>query len=41
MDDTGSTRIGSYVFNHPFFIPGVATITSAVTFGFIFGGMIL
>ncbi|MDW6094222.1 anaerobic C4-dicarboxylate transporter [Vibrio rhizosphaerae] len=41
MDDTGSTRIGSYVFNHPFFIPGVVTITSAVTFGFIFGGMIL
>ncbi|SJN60047.1 Anaerobic C4-dicarboxylate transporter DcuA [Vibrio ruber DSM 16370] len=41
MDDTGSTRIGSYVFNHPFFIPGVVTIASAVTFGFIFGGMIL
>ncbi|MCZ8486933.1 hypothetical protein O9993_22560 [Vibrio lentus] len=30
MDDTGSTRIGKYVFNHPFFIPGVATISTAV-----------
>ncbi|NIY91711.1 anaerobic C4-dicarboxylate transporter [Vibrio diazotrophicus] len=41
MDDTGSTRIGKYVFNHPFFIPGVATITSAVTFGFLFGGLFI
>ncbi len=22
MDDTGTTRIGKFVFNHPFFIPG-------------------
>jgi anaerobic C4-dicarboxylate transporter len=21
MDDTGTTRIGKFVFNHPFFIP--------------------
>ncbi len=41
MDDTGSTRIGKYVFNHPFFIPGVVTITAAVFFGFIFGGIVL
>ncbi|MCZ4372115.1 anaerobic C4-dicarboxylate transporter [Vibrio diazotrophicus] len=41
MDDTGSTRIGKYVFNHPFFIPGVATIASAVTFGFLFGGLFI
>lgn len=41
MDDTGSTRIGKYVFNHPFFIPGVVTIAFAVLFGFIFGGIIL
>nr|WP_194090973.1 anaerobic C4-dicarboxylate transporter family protein [Vibrio hibernica] len=41
MDDTGSTRIGSYVFNHPFFIPGLVTIGSAVALGFLLGGMIL
>ncbi|MDE1223810.1 C4-dicarboxylate ABC transporter, partial [Vibrio aestuarianus] len=41
MDDTGSTRIGKYVFNHPFFIPGVATITSAVALGFAFGSLFI
>lgn len=41
MDDTGSTRIGKYVFNHPFFIPGVVTIASAVALGFLVGGFIL
>lgn len=41
MDDTGSTRIGKYVFNHPFFIPGVVTISSAVALGFTFGGMVI
>ncbi|WP_070969823.1 anaerobic C4-dicarboxylate transporter [Vibrio sonorensis] len=41
MDDTGSTRIGKYVFNHPFFIPGVVTITSAVALGFAFGGLVI
>ena len=41
MDDTGSTRIGKYVFNHPFFVPGVATIASAVALGFAFGGLLI
>lgn len=41
FDDTGSTRIGKYVFDHPFLIPGTVTIISAVCFGFIFGGIIL
>ncbi|WP_076589860.1 anaerobic C4-dicarboxylate transporter [Vibrio ostreicida] len=41
MDDTGSTRIGQYVFNHPFFIPGVVTIVSAVALGFTFGGLLI
>ncbi len=41
MDDTGSTRIGKFVFNHPFIIPGVVTIVMSVTFAFIIGGMIL
>ncbi|GFH63465.1 MAG: anaerobic C4-dicarboxylate transporter DcuA [Candidatus Desulfovibrio kirbyi] len=41
MDDTGSTRIGKYVFDHPFIIPGTITIFFAVLFGFIFGGIML
>lgn len=41
MDDTGSTRIGRYVFDHPFMIPGVLNITLAVAFGFAFGAVIL
>ena len=41
MDDTGSTRIGKYVFNHPFLIPGVVTISTSVALGFAFGGMVI
>ena len=41
MDDTGSTRVGKYVFNHPFMIPGLINIALAVTFGFLFGSLIL
>lgn len=41
MDDTGSTRIGKYVFNHAFLIPGVTAITLCVILGFIFGGIML
>jgi len=41
MDDTGSTRIGKYVFDHPFLIPGVLTIFFSVLFAFIWGGIVL
>ncbi|PWC17190.1 C4-dicarboxylate ABC transporter [Brenneria roseae subsp. roseae] len=41
MDDTGSTRIGKYVFNHSFLIPGVLTIALSVIFGFILGNILL
>jgi anaerobic C4-dicarboxylate transporter DcuA len=41
FDDTGSTRVGKYVFDHPFLIPGTATIIFAVVLGFVFGGIIL
>ncbi|QIZ52539.1 anaerobic C4-dicarboxylate transporter [Dickeya zeae] len=41
MDDTGSTRIGKYVFNHAFLIPGVVAISLSVAFGFIVGNMVL
>ena len=41
MDDTGSTRIGKYVFNHSFMIPGLINIALSVTFGFILAELIL
>ncbi|MCG7275442.1 anaerobic C4-dicarboxylate transporter [Corynebacterium singulare] len=41
MDDTGSTRIGKAVFNHPFIIPGVASIVLSILFCYIFGAVII
>ena len=41
FDDTGSTRIGKYVFDHPFLIPGVTTIASAVLLGFLIAPMVI
>ena len=35
MDDTGTTRIGKWVFNHAFFIPGVLAIVFSVALGFL------
>lgn len=41
MDDTGSTRIGKAVFNHPFIIPGTVCIAIAVALGFLFGSVLV
>ncbi|MDW8844450.1 anaerobic C4-dicarboxylate transporter [Erwinia sp. MMLR14_017] len=41
MDDTGSTRIGRFVFNHSFIVPGTIAIVLSVLFGFLFGSLIL
>lgn len=41
MDDTGTTRIGRFVFNHPFFIPGTMGVVFSVCFGFLFGSFFL
>ncbi|EMH4164001.1 anaerobic C4-dicarboxylate transporter [Pluralibacter gergoviae] len=41
MDDTGTTRIGRFVFNHPFFIPGTMAVIFSVCFGFVLGGLLL
>ena len=41
MDDTGSTRIGKYVFDHPFLVPGVICITVAVLLGYGIGAVVL
>lgn len=41
MDDTGTTKIGKYVFNHSFIVPGVLNIAIAVAFGFLFSSFII
>ncbi|WP_288855437.1 anaerobic C4-dicarboxylate transporter [uncultured Corynebacterium sp.] len=41
MDDTGSTRIGKAVFNHPFLIPGTVSIVVSVLLGYAFGAVLL
>lgn len=41
MDDTGSTRIGRFVFNHSFLIPGTLAIILSVAFGFLIGHLVL
>ena len=35
MDDTGSTRIGKYIFNHAFLVPGILAIAFSVALGFL------
>ncbi len=41
FDDTGSTRIGKYVFDHPFLIPGTMAIALSVVIGFIIAPIVL
>lgn len=41
MDDTGTTRIGKYIFNHPFFLPGFISIVISVALGFVVAPILL
>lgn len=41
FDRTGSTKIGKYVLNHSFLIPGVISIVVTVAVGFLLGSVIL
>lgn len=41
MDDTGSTRVGSNVFAHPFVLPGTAAIIVTVALGFVIGAVVV
>lgn len=41
MDDTGTTKIGKFVFNHPFILPGIINLILSVALGFLFGSIIL
>lgn len=40
MDQTGTTRIGRYVLNHSFMIPGLVTAVSAVALALLLGSVI-
>ena len=41
MDDTGSTRIGKYVFDHPFILPGIVCIAVSVVLGYLIGAVLI
>lgn len=40
FDSTGTTRIGKYVFNHSFMLPGLMSIVFSVVAGFVFSNII-
>lgn len=41
FDTTGTTRIGKYIFNHSFMMPGLLSMVFSLIFGFIFAGIML
>jgi anaerobic C4-dicarboxylate transporter DcuA len=41
FDRTGSTKIGKYVINHSFMLPGLVAIAVAVGLGFLLSGIFL
>ncbi len=41
FDQTGTTKIGKYVFNHSFMLPGLIAIVFSVAFGFLFASIFL
>ena len=41
FDDTGTTKIGKYVFNHPFIVPGTVTVFVSVIIGFLVGKVMI
>ena len=41
MDDTGTTRVGKFVFNHSFFVPGTIMVALSVILGFIVAPVLL
>ncbi|CAD7288072.1 anaerobic C4-dicarboxylate transporter [Campylobacter suis] len=41
MDDTGTTKVGKFIINHSFFIPGTIMVTISVVLGFIIAPVLL
>ncbi|HYF96357.1 MAG TPA: anaerobic C4-dicarboxylate transporter [Symbiobacteriaceae bacterium] len=40
FDQTGTTKIGKWIFNHSFMLPGIITIVLSVVFGFILQALV-
>jgi anaerobic C4-dicarboxylate transporter DcuA len=40
FDQTGTTRIGRYVLNHSFMLPGLVGVSSAVIIGLLIGRVV-
>ncbi|MBW7983976.1 anaerobic C4-dicarboxylate transporter [Enterobacillus tribolii] len=41
FDTTGTTRVGKYILNHPFMLPGLGGIIAGVAFGFMLAPMVV
>ncbi|WP_087026825.1 anaerobic C4-dicarboxylate transporter family protein [Thaumasiovibrio subtropicus] len=41
FDRTGTTKIGKYIFNHSFMLPGLLSMVFSILFGFLFAGIVL
>ncbi len=41
FDRTGTTKIGKYIFNHSFMMPGLLSMVFSIIFGLIFAGIVL
>lgn len=41
FDTTGTTRVGKYVLNHPFMLPGLGGIAAGVAFGFLLAPIVV
>ncbi|OPA81805.1 anaerobic C4-dicarboxylate transporter [Campylobacter pinnipediorum] len=41
MDDTGTTKVGKFIINHSFFIPGTIMVTISVMLGFIIAPILI
>jgi anaerobic C4-dicarboxylate transporter DcuA len=41
FDRTGSTKIGKFVINHSFLVPGLVAISVAIAVGFLLGSFLL
>nr|WP_086938106.1 anaerobic C4-dicarboxylate transporter [Thaumasiovibrio occultus] len=41
FDRTGTTKIGQYIFNHSFMLPGLMSMIFSIIFGFMIAGVVL
>lgn len=41
FDTTGTTRVGKYILNHPFMLPGLGGIVAGVAFGFLIAPLVV